>query len=154
MCHEPQCPDPFDAGRRTATFVQVRGPVWEAVGLDVTATQWSQKDQPYLPELQVRSEVYFRTNWLSKFPQGNFGILASVAYEYRSRVWFPRAETPSATDFSSQYQTISTLLELRLYDAWISWQYRNVTGEIYSVVPGFQMPRLINFYGVRWNFFN
>ena len=143
-----------DAGRRTGTFVQVRGPVWEAVGLDVTATRWSQKDQPYLPELQVRSEVYFRTSWLSKFPQGNFGILASVAYEYRSRVWFPRADTPAPTDFSSQYQTVSTLLELRLYDAWLSWQYRNVTGEIYSVVPGFQMPRLINFYGVRWNFFN
>ena len=142
-----------DAGPRNGTFVTVRGLVWHAVGLDVSAMRWK-KNQPYLPELQVRSEVYLRTDWLSRFPQRNFGIKASVAYEYRSRVWFPRAETPTASDFSSQYQTVSTLLELRLYDAWLTWQYRNVFGEIYAVVPGFQMPRLINVYGVRWNFFN
>ena len=85
-----------DAGSRTGTFVSVRGPVWESVGLDVTATRWT-KNQPYLPDMQVRSEVYFRTNWLSKFPQGNFGIQASVAYEYRTRVWFPRSSSPTAS---------------------------------------------------------
>ena len=45
-------------------------------------------------------------------------------------------------------------LELRLYDAVISWQYRNVMGEIYNVLPGFTAPRAINYYGVRWDFFN
>jgi hypothetical protein len=49
---------------------------------------------------------------------------------------------------------ISTLFELRLYDATISWQYRNVVGAIYSVVPGYTAPRAINYYGVRWDFFN
>jgi hypothetical protein len=143
---------PFAAGRRTGTFATLRGPIWKAVSLDVSATKWT-ANQPYVPEVQVRSELYIDTSWLRRFPTGNFHILASVSHEYRSSVWFPRA-TATVADFSSQYQVISTLLELRLYDASISWQYRNVTGEIYSVVPGFQMPRLTNYYGVRWSFFN
>jgi len=140
------------AGKRTGTFATLRGPIWKAVSLDVSATKWT-ADQSYLPSTQVRSELFLDTSWLSKFPQGNFHILMSVAHEYRSEVWFPR-EAASASDFSSQYQMVSTLLELRLYDASISWQYRNIFGETYAVVPGFQMPRLTNFYGVRWNFFN
>jgi hypothetical protein len=143
---------PGTAGTRTGTFATLRGPIWKAVSLDVSATKWT-ADQSYLPSTQVRSEVFLDTSWLSRFPQGNFHILLSVAHEYRSEVWFPRVAA-SASDFSSQYQTVSTLLELRLYDASISWQYRNIFGEIYAVVPGFQMPRLTNYYGVRWNFFN
>ena len=55
---------------------------------------------------------------------------------------------------SDQFRSISTLFELRLYDATLSWQYRNIMGAIYSEIPGFTAPRAINFYGVRWDFFN
>jgi hypothetical protein len=97
------------------------------------------------------------TGWLSRFPEGNFHVLASVAHDYRTGVLFPLAATdagPQQPQESSQYRVISTLFELRLYDAVLSWQFRNVTGEIYNVVPGFLAPRAINFYGVRWDFFN
>jgi hypothetical protein len=137
-------------GPRRGTFASLRGPLWKAIGLDVTATKWP-VGEPYLPEYQVRSELYASTGWLSRFPTGNFHILASVAHEYRTEVRFPTAE---GDDFSSQYRAISTLLELRLYDASISWQFRNVVGAIYTVVPGFTMPRAMNYYGVRWDFFN
>lgn len=140
------------AGRRTGTFATLRGPIWKAVSLDVSATKWT-ANQPYLPETQVRSELFLDTSWLRKFPRGNFHILVSLSHEYRSAVWFPRTDS-TAADFSSQYHVVSTLLELRLYDASISWQYRNILGDVYAVVPGFQMPRLLNYYGVRWNFFN
>ena len=105
-----------------------------------------------MPEYHVRSELYFSTSWLRKFPQGNFHILASASHEYRTEVLFPVAEGPPQS--SNQYRVISTLLELRLYDAVLSWQYRNVMGEIYSVVPGYSAPRAVNYYGVRWDFFN
>ena len=105
-----------------------------------------------MPEYHVRSQVYLSTSWLSKFPEGNFHVLASVTHEYRTQVLFPVAEGDPQS--SSQYRSISTLFELRLYDAVISWQFRNVTGEIYSVIPGFMAPRAINYYGVRWDFFN
>jgi hypothetical protein len=80
-------------------------------------------------------------------------VLASVAHEYRTEVSFP-VPSGEAPQQSSQYRVISTLFELRLYDAVISWQYRNILGDIYSIVPFYTAPRAINYYGVRWDFFN
>ncbi len=137
-------------GSRRATFGTLRGKIWKDVGLNVVAHKWP-AGVPYTPEYQVRSELYASTSWLSRFPQGNFHILASVTHEYRTGVLFP---TPDGAQQSSQYRTISTLLELRLYEAVISWGYRNILGEIYQMVPGYLAPRAINYYGVRWDFFN
>jgi hypothetical protein len=133
------------------TFATLRGPVWKAFGLNVVATKWD--SVAYLPIYNVRGEINASTSWLSKFPSGNFHVLASVALDYRSSVTFPivgRAN-PQRSD---QYRSVSTLFELRLYDAVLSWQYRNVMGAIYNVIPGFVAPRAVNFYGVRWEFFN
>ena len=52
------------------------------------------------------------------------------------------------------YRTISSLLEIRILRATVSWQFRNFLGERYSQVPGFIAPRQTNFYGVRWTFFD
>jgi hypothetical protein len=137
-------------GTHRGMFVTLRGPIWKAVGLNVVATKWD--SVAYLPKYQVRSELYASTSWLSRFPSGNFHILASIAHEYRTGVTFPVIEgTPQVSD---QYRAISTRLELRLYDAVISWQYLNILGAIYHDVPGFVAPRAINYYGVRWQFFN
>jgi hypothetical protein len=48
----------------------------------------------------------------------------------------------------------STLLEVRIKSATIAWEFRNPDGARYETVPGYQMPRLINLYGVRWRFTN
>jgi hypothetical protein len=142
---------PAELGAHQTTFATLRGPIWKAIGLDVVANK-SPAGLPYIPEYQVRSQLYASTSWLSRFPQGNFHIFVSVTHEYRTRVLFPVAEGDPQQ--SSQYRSIATMLELRLYDATISWQFRNVLGEIYSVVPGYTAPRAINYYGVRWDFFN
>ena len=55
---------------------------------------------------------------------------------------------------ASGYRTISTLLEIRILSATVSWQFRNLLGEPYAQVPTFRMPRQTNFYGVRWEFYN
>jgi hypothetical protein len=137
-------------GPHRTTFVTLRGPVWKGIGLDVVA-QKSPVGLPYIPEYQIRSQLYASSGWLSRFPKGNFHVLAAVNHEYRTEALFPTAKDPK---FSSQYRVISTLFELRLYDATLSWQYRNIIGDIYSVVPGFTAPRIIQYYGVRWDFFN
>jgi hypothetical protein len=143
---------PAEVGPRTATFATLRGPIWKGVGVDVVALKWP-AGEVYAPEYQVSSRVYASTSWLSRFPQGNFHVLAAVTHEYRTQVSFP-VPTSELVQESSQYRVISTLFELRLYDAVISWQYRNVIGEIYQVVPAYAAPRAINYYGVRWDFFN
>ena len=75
----------------------------------------------------------------------------SVVHEYRSGVRFP-IPTASVRRHVPGYRTISTLLEIRVLSATVSWQFRNLLGERYAQVPFFIMPRQTNFYGVRWEF--
>ena len=45
-------------------------------------------------------------------------------------------------------------LEIRILRAVVSFQQRNLLGYQYSIVPGFEMPRVLAIYGVRWEFWN
>ena len=82
------------------------------------------------------------------------GLNAGVTHEYRSGETFPSELSATEVSKTLGYRTISTLLEIRILTATISWQFRNVLGERYQQFPGFAMPRQTNFYGVRWFFSN
>lgn len=131
-------------------FVALRGRVWRSIHTDLWAVAWDSAG-PYRPRYQSRAELFLRTRWLSRFPSGNFGILALGRHEYRSRVTFPTIDGSLDARGGS---TISTLLEIRLIDAVISWQFRNVLGTYVDQVPGFFLPRTTSVYGVRWEFWN
>jgi len=105
----------------------------------------------FRPRYQTRSELFIRSNFLQRFPTGDFGLTASIIHEYRSGTRFPVGNTDELT---IGYRTISTLLEIRILSATLTWQFRNFLGERYKQVPNFLMPRQTNFYGVRWNFFD
>jgi hypothetical protein len=136
---------------RRLTFATLRGKLWKGFGVDVVAQKWP-AGEPYVPQYQTRSQLYFSTSWLSRFPTGNFHILAAIQHDYRTEVRFPGAD--GVTQLSSQFRSLSSLVELRLYDATISWQFRNMIGDFYSLVPYYTSPRALNYYGVRWDFFN
>ena len=51
-------------------------------------------------------------------------------------------------------RTLAFRLEIRIQTAVVSYQFRNLLQERYAMVPGFQMPRQTQFYGVRWEFWN
>jgi len=136
----------------TGTTVAVRGQLWRLIHADVSAIRWKDSLGFYRPRYQTRSELFVRTNLLQRFPTNDFGLMASVVHEYRSGIRFPVGTTGVLT--APGYRTISTLLEIRILSATISWQFRNVLGERYKQVPNFIMPHQTNFYGVRWSFFN
>ena len=138
----------------TGAFVALRGPVWKSFGIDAHGVRWDRSDALYRPRYQSRAELYFRTNWLRRFPSGEFGFLLAGVHEYRSNVLFPSTTGAAAVSVAPQSRVLSTLLELRLQNAVISWQYRNILVERYEYVPGFVAPRPINYYGVRWDFWN
>jgi hypothetical protein len=145
----------------TGMTVAVRGQLWRLLRADVSAIRWNDSTGFYRPRYQTRTELSARTNLLEKFPSGNLGLLGAVVHEYRSGTNFPvlTGRTTDSPGVSSVlnvpgYRTISTLIEIRILSATISWQFRNILGEKYSQVPSFQMPRQTNFYGVRWEFFN
>ena len=138
----------------TATGVSaaIRGRLWGPFYANVFGIRWSDSAGLYRPQYQTRSELYVSTNLIERFPSGNFGLLGSIVHEYRSATRFPIAT--GGLDRTGGYRTYSTLLEIRIADAVISWQFRNFLGERYSQVPGFSAPRQTNFYGVRWQFWN
>ncbi|HJR64576.1 MAG TPA: hypothetical protein VJ803_12810 [Gemmatimonadaceae bacterium] len=142
----------------TGGYLFARGRVWRAIHADVYALQWDEAG-PYRPRTQTRSELFVRTNWLGRFPSGNFGFLASFVHEYRSFTIFPTlaaGDPPEpAFDATSFSHTITTRLEIRIQDAVIFWQQRLVPRpSAFDYVPGFVPPRRLTLYGVRWQFWN
>jgi hypothetical protein len=141
---------PTPAGRATARTVSIRGPLGRGFGIDTWLASWDQA-RGYLPKYQSRSEINFTNNFIKRFPRRDFEMHAAAAYEYRESTLFPLAagdvRTPTA-------KTISALLEFRILRAVISYQQRNILGYQYSVIPGFDMPRVLAIYGVRWDFWN
>jgi hypothetical protein len=156
-------PAEFDASLQRATSIRVdsgatartasiRGRLYKAVYADVWGVAWKDSTGFYRPQFQTRSELSLQTNLLDKFPRGNFGLLTSLAHEYRSSSRFPFGADSIAV--SPGYRVIAFKLEIRVQTAVVSYQFRNLLQEKYSEIPGFNMPRQTQFYGIRWDFWN
>jgi len=138
------------SGPVSGLFVSLRGKIWKDVGFDATAIKWDSAGS-FLPAYQTRTQLYVNTGWLSRFPSGNFNVLLAFTHEYRTRAFFPLGETALE---SSQYRTLNAQLEIRLLQATLTYQFRNVLNEQYQQVPGYFMHRPVQYYGVRWYFSN
>ncbi len=138
------------SGRRTGAYVGLRGKIYKDLGADIVATRWDSADA-YSPRYQARSELNLDTRWLSRFPSGNFGLRVSVVHEYRDEISFPVADGVRTTALSNVF---SGLIEIRILRGIISYQVRNMAGNLYQIIPDFYMPRAVSIYGVRWEFWN
>jgi hypothetical protein len=158
LCHRPQ--GRLDSAA-TALVVGARGPIYKDVYVDIAGTGWKHSGDPYRPQYQLRSEVGVLTNWIRRFPSGNFGFKFAVIDEYRSRVRFPIAgdEVPGETVCEAGLcappsNVLTAQLEIRIQNGTLSYQFRNALNRDYDQVPGMRMPGPINYYGVRWTFWN
>lgn len=135
-------------------LASVTGPLYKAITVDVQAVRWDAA-QYFRPQLSVRSEVALRTNWLKQFPKGQFSINARFMHEVRDPVPFAWTAAGAETSRIAQsYQLLTGLLELRIQNATLFYQYRNMTGTDYEQIPGILMPPAVQMYGVRWEFSN
>ena len=139
-------------GDVSARTLAARGRLWRAVNVDAWAVAWNDSMGFYRPRYQTRSELYIQTNLLDRFPNGNFGLLTSLAHEYRSSSLFPTSGDSVRT--APGYRMLAFKIEIRIQTAVISYQFRNLLQENYQQVPGFPYPRQSQFYGVRWEFWN
>jgi hypothetical protein len=137
-------------GGSTGLFATLRGKFYRDVGIDVSAVRYESAGI-YRPQYETRARLYLDTDMRAKFPSGNLNILLAITHDYRSQALFPIA---SGFLESSQYRVWTAELELRLLTATITFQYRNFLGAEYQQVPGFTMPSITSFYGIRWNFIN
>lgn len=141
---------PVAVGRSNGVTGSIRGEVWKGIGINSWLTQWS-NPLAYQPRYQSRFELNFANDFLKQFPRGDFGLEAALAMEYRSRVNF---QTGADQAGSTSSKVLGGLLEIRILRAVITYQQRNIFGYVYDQVPGYQMPRVLAIYGVRWEFWN
>lgn len=137
-------------GQRQGLYAGIRGTLYKDLNVDIVGTQWDSAGY-YQPQYQARSEVNLTTRWLSRFPAGTFGLRTAFVYDYRGRVTFPTAGGDRITPASG---IMSGLLEIRIGRGTASYQIRNIAGSNYQMFPDFFMPRTINIYGLRWEFWN
>lgn len=142
---------PTATGTTTGSFATIRGKFYRDMGLDVVGVRYDNAGA-YRPQYEIRSQLYIDSDMRQRFPSGNLHILLAVTHEYRTQALFPTSG-PEPME-SSQYRSWGLLLEIRLLTATLTYQFRNFMDAQYEQVPGFLMPRPINYYGVRWNFFN
>jgi hypothetical protein len=141
---------PTPAGRIKARTAAIRGPVRGGFGIDAWITRWDTAG-PYRPQYQSRSEINYANNFARRFPRGDFDVRAALAYEYRGSIVFPLSSADIRVGAS---KTLSALLEFRILRAVVSYQQRNILAYPYEIIPGFEMPRVLAIYGVRWEFWN
>lgn len=141
---------PTAPGRSTAKTGSIRGAIGRGFGIDAWVTRWNDS-RAYQPEYQSRSEINYANSFLKRFPRGDLEVRAAGVYEYRAPTIFPLA----AGDIRlAPSKTLSALLEIRIIRAVVSYQQRNILAYQYQVIPGFEMPRVLAIYGVRWEFWN
>ena len=141
---------PVSLGRSEGIIGAIRGPLGRGFGIDAFVTRWT-AEEPYRPQYQSRSEINFGSTFPRRFPSGNFEVRASAVYEYRGGTTFPFATSDIEVVAA---KTISALLEIRIMRAVISYQQRNILAYQHEIIPGFEMPRVLAIYGVRWDFWN
>jgi hypothetical protein len=141
---------PTAPGRTSAVTASIRGPLVHGLGIDAWITRWD-NTRPYQPEYQSRSEINFQNNFIKRFPKGDFEVRAEAVYEYRGHMIFP-ATTGDVRLTAAK--TFSAILEIRIMRAVLSYQQRNILAYQYRIIPGFEMPRVLAIYGVRWEFWN
>jgi len=141
---------PTSSGRISAQTATIRGPVLAGFGVDAWVTRWNES-VAYQPKYEGRSEINYSNDFARRFPRRDFEVKAAAVYEYRGHTLFPGSAGDIETAVS---KTLSGILEIRIMRAVISYQQRNILGYQYDIVPGFEMPRVLAIYGVRWDFWN
>jgi hypothetical protein len=141
---------PTPGGNSTAQTFSIRGPLGRGFGIDSWLVKWDEA-RAYQPQYISRSELNFTNSFLRRFPRGDFELHMAGVYEYRGHTVFPLA----AGDIQAgTAKTLSALVEIRILRAVVSYQQRNILGYPYEIIPGFEMPRVLAIYGVRWDFWN
>lgn len=133
------------------------GQLYKDVRLDVQAIRWD-ASQYNRAQLHVRTELALISDWRRRFPKGQFSINLRLWHDVRGGIpFFYGAEEGTGTPvvrITEEAQVITGLLELRIQQATLFYQYRNLTGGSYEQIRGITMPPAVQMYGVRWEFWN
>ena len=127
------------------------GPLWGPFSLEWRGIRWSE-EVPYRPVVESHTAIRVHTAFERRLTRGMFDLDAAIFHEYRGRAEFPAS--PGTGTRAEGAGFLGGLLEIRIGNAHVFWYNRNMTGKVYETVPGYLMPRLVQLYGLRWEFWN
>jgi hypothetical protein len=135
-------------------LASVQGYLYKAIQLDLAAVRWN-TGQYNRPRTTVHAELAVITDWRKRFPKGEFGLNTRLMFDRRDGVPFNygTAGTPKL-EVTEAAQVVTGLLEIRIQQATLFYEYRNLTGGAYEQIRGITMPPAVQLYGMRWTFFN
>lgn len=136
----------------TGVKISVGGPLFRGWALQSDAVNWG-AGASLRPQTEARTRLWFDSRFLGAAPRGNLNVFAQLSHEYRSQFYVPAGDDPLGQQARS-YNVYSAVVEVRISTAVVYWDYRNMTGLTYATFPGYLMPRILNVYGVRWEFWN
>ena len=144
----------FNAAATQGILGSVQGNLYKSIRLDLQAIHWN-TGQFNRPRTDLHAELALMTDWRKKFPKGEFSINTRLIYDRRDGVPFAYGTPAEVTiERTEPAQVVVGLLEIRIQQATLFYQYRNLTGGAYEQIRGITMPPAVQLYGVRWIFFN
>jgi hypothetical protein len=139
-------------GEAKGVIFGARGPLYKAINFDVSGVRWDGSGA-YRPQMDVHGMLFVSTSWLSRFPRNNFHVFASGTYNHRTPMFFP-TENGQVGSSTGPIDIIGARLEIRIESGTVFFQAENTVGKLYETAPGYLMPRRLQYYGLRWNFWN
>ena len=92
--------------------------------------------------------------WACLFAGLMLGLIIATHFAYPKGAMLARYDFLFLAAVTIQIAMLTFKLEIRIQTAVVSYQFRNLLQERYQQIPGFNMPRQTQFYGVRWDFWN
>ncbi len=142
---------PVDIAASSGLEASLGGPLWGPFSLHWRGTQWAE-EALYRPRTESHGEVRFASDFKRQIRRGTFAMVAGLTHDWRGTVLMPNGAGAPQEALGAGF--VGGYVEMRLGTARIFWYNRNATGKVYETVPGYLMPRLVQLYGVRWEFWN
>jgi hypothetical protein len=142
---------PLSTPATTGIEAGIAGPIWGPFSLEWRGIRWSE-EVAYRPFVESHTALRVHTGFERKLTRRVFDLDAALFHEYRGRAEFPAS--PGTGTRAEGAGFLGGMLEIRIGNAHVFWYNRNMTGKVYETVPGYLMPRLVQLYGLRWEFWN
>ncbi len=139
-------------GQVSGGTVALRGMIFRDLALDVSAVRW-QSSGAYRPQMEVHSSLLLDSGFPGKFPRNNFHLLASTTWDHRTPMFFPTA-AGGVGNAAGPIDVLGARLEIKIESGTVFFQADNMVGKVYETAPGYMMPRRLQIYGLRWEFWN
>lgn len=142
---------PTEIAAATGLEVGLLAPVVGPLTLEFRGVNWG-AEALYRSSLESHTALRVATGFKKKLPRANFMLTAAVTHDYRNDFLAP--DGVGGVKRAKGAGVLGTQLDLRIGAAHVFWYNRNIAGKVYETVPGYLMPRLVQLYGIRWEFWN